>query len=110
MAEKRYKMINNKRLELTAEEIKFEDEKDKAWADGELDRKLEQIRENRKPLFVEADWQINKLNDAKGDSSKWIDYRIKLRDITKGVDTVDKAKNLLKQNDKKNYINFPTKP
>ena len=110
MAEKRYKMINGKRLELTAEENKFEDEKDKAWADGELDRKLEQIRENRKPLFVEADWQINKLNDAKGDSSKWIDYRIKLRDITKGVDTVDKAKNLLKQNDKKNYINFPTKP
>ena len=92
MAEKRYKMINGKRLELTAEEIKFEDEKDKAWADGELDRRLEKIREDRKPLFIEADWQINKLNDAKGDSSKWIDYRIKLRDITKGVDTVDKAK------------------
>ena len=92
MAEKRYKVINGKRLELTAEEIKFEDEKEKAWADDELNRKLREIREGRKPLFVEADWQINKLNDAKGDSSKWIAYRIKLRDITKGVDTVDKAK------------------
>ena len=92
MAEKRFKMINGKRLELTAEEIKFEDEKDKAWADGELDRRLEQIRENRTPLFKEADWQINKLNDSKGDASKWIAYRIQLRDITKNVDTVEKAK------------------
>ena len=54
--------------------------------------KLDAIRQVREPLLLEADWQINKLNDSKSDASKWIAYRIKLRDITKGVDTVDKAK------------------
>ena len=86
------KMVNGKEVELTADEIKELEARDKEWADGELDRRLEEIREVRRPLFVEADWQINKLNDSKGDASKWIAYRIELRDITKGVDTVDKAK------------------
>ena len=86
------KMVNGKEVELTADEIKELEARDKEWADGELDRRLDEIREVRKPLFVEADWQINKLNDSKGDASKWIAYRIELRDITKGVDTVEKAK------------------
>ena len=104
------KMVNGVEVKLTADEIKELEARDKTWADGELERRLDEIREVRTPLFVEADWQINKLNDAKGDSSKWIAYRIELRDVTKGIDTVDKAKTLLKQNDKNDYINFPTKP
>ena len=104
------KLVNGNVVKLTADEIKERDAIAKDWNDSELDRRLDEIREVRTPLFVEADWQINKLNDAKGDSSKWIAYRIELRDVTKGVDTVDKAKNLLKQNDKNDYINFPTKP
>ena len=104
------KLVNGNVVKLTADEIKERDAIAKDWKDGELDRKIEEIREVRTPLFVEADWQINKLNDAKGDSSKWIAYRIELRDETKGIDTVDKAKTLLKQNDKNDYINFPTKP
>ena len=86
------KMLNGNVVKLTDDEKKWLESRDKEWADGELDRRLHEIRENRKPLFIEADWQINKLNDAKGDSSKWIAYRIKLRDITKVVDTVAKAK------------------
>ena len=105
-----HKMVNDKKVELTADEIKELEARDKEWANGELDRQLNAIRQVREPLFLEADWQINKLNDSKGDASKWIAYRIELRDVTKGVDTVDKAKNLLKQNDKNDYINFPTKP
>ena len=88
----KYKMVNGKEVELTADEIKELEARDKEWADGELDRQLDAIREARRPLFIEADWQINKLNDSKGDASKWIAYRIELRDITKGIDTVDKAK------------------
>ena len=88
----KYKIVNDKRVELTADEIKELEARDKEWANGELDRQLDAIRQVREPLFLEADWQINKLNDSKGDASKWIAYRIKLRDITKGVDTVDKAK------------------
>ena len=86
------KMVNGKEVELTADEIKELEARDKAWAKGELDRQLDAIRQVREPLLLEADWQINKLNDSKGDASKWIAYRIELRDITKGVDTVDKAK------------------
>ena len=88
----KYKIVNDKRVELTADEIKELEARDKEWANGELDRQLDAIRQVREPLFLEADWQINKLNDSKGDASKWIAYRIELRDITKGVDTVDKAK------------------
>ena len=88
----KYKMVNGKQVELTADEIKELEARDKEWANGELDRRLDAIREVRTPLFLEADCQINKLNDSKGDASKWIAYRIKLRDVTKGVDTVDKAK------------------
>ena len=87
-----HKMVNDKKVELTADEIKELEARDKEWANGELDRQLNAIRQVREPLFLEADWQINKLNDSKGDASKWIAYRIELRDITKGVDTVDKAK------------------
>lgn len=86
------KMVNGKEVELTADEIKELEARDKEWAKGELDRQLDAIRQVREPLLLEADWQINKLNDSKGDASKWIAYRIELRDITKGVDTVDKAK------------------
>ena len=88
----KFKMVNDKEVELTADEIKELEARDVEYAKGELDRRLEAIRELRRPLFIEADWQINKLNDSKGDASKWIAYRIKLRDITKGVDTVNKAK------------------
>ena len=88
----KYKVVNDKKVELTADEIKELEARDKEWAKGELDRQLDAIRQVREPLLLEADWQINKLNDSKSDASKWIAYRIKLRDITKGVDTVDKAK------------------
>jgi hypothetical protein len=88
----KYKMVNDKKVELTADEIKELEARDVEWAKGELDRQLDAIRQVREPLLLEADWQINKLNDSKGDASKWIAYRIKLRDITKDVDTVDKAK------------------
>ena len=88
----KFKIVNDKKVELTADEIKELEARDKEWAKGELDRQLDAIRQVREPLLLEADWQINKLNDSKGDASKWIAYRIELRDITKGVDTVDKAK------------------
>ena len=88
----KYKVVNNKKVELTADEIKELEARDVEWAKGELDRQLDAIRQVREPLLLEADWQINKLNDSKSDASKWIAYRIKLRDITKDVDTVDKAK------------------
>ena len=107
---KLYKMVNGERIELSAEETKDREAEEKAWADGEKDRNLDAIRNVRKPLLIECDWEINKLEDAGGDASKWRAYRIELRDVTKPLDTVEKTRTVLKTNDKNEYINFPKKP
>ena len=54
------------------------------------------LRAERKPLLEEADWEINKLFDSDGDTSKWKTYRQALRDITKASDIYD--------------VTWPTKP
>ncbi len=107
---KLYKMVNGERIELSAEETKAREVEEKEWADGEKDRNLDAIRNVRKPLLIECDWEINKLEDAGGDASKWRAYRIELRDVTKPLDTVEKTRTVLKTNDKNEYINFPKKP
>jgi len=83
------KMVNGKEVELTADEIKDLEARDKEWAKGELDRLLGFIRRERTNLLAECDWMG--MSDVTM-SSEWKTYRQKLRDITKGVDTVDKAK------------------
>jgi len=45
-------------------------------------RKIDELSVLRQPLLVEADVEINKLEDASGDSSAWRTYRQALRDIT----------------------------
>ena len=83
------KMVNGKEVELTADEIKELEARDKTWADGEYDRLMANIRQERTNLLAECDWMG--MSDTTM-SDAWKTYRQKLRDITKGVDTVDKAK------------------
>ena len=83
------KMVNGVKVELTADEIKELEARDKAWADGEYDRLMVSIRQERTGLLAECDWMG--MSDVTM-SADWKTYRQKLRDITKGVDTVDKAK------------------
>lgn len=85
----KYKMVNGKEVELTADEIKELEARDKEWADGEYDRLMFSIRQERTNLLAECDWMG--MSDLTM-SDAWKTYRQKLRDITKGVDTVDKAK------------------
>ena len=85
----KYKMVNGKEVELTAEEIKDLEARDTEWAKGELDRLMASIRQERTSLLAECDWMA--MSDTTM-SAEWKTYRQKLRDITKGVDTVDKAK------------------
>ena len=85
----KYKMVNGKQVELTADEIKELEARDKTWADGEYDRLMESIRKERTDLLIECDWMG--MSDLTM-SAEWKTYRQKLRDITKDVDTVDKAK------------------
>jgi hypothetical protein len=54
------------------------------------------LRLERKSLLEEADWQINKLEDAGSSTSDWKTYRQALRDITEASDIYD--------------VTWPTKP
>jgi len=83
------KMVNNKEVELTADEISALEKRDKEWSDGEYDRLMASIRQERTDLLADCDWMG--MSDVTM-SADWKTYRQKLRDITKGVDTVDKAK------------------
>ena len=84
-----YKMVNGSKVELTADETKAREAEEKAWAEGEYDRLMVSIRQERTNLLAECDWMgMSDLTMA----DAWKTYRQKLRDITKDVDTVDKAK------------------
>ena len=76
----KYKMVNNKLVELTADELKEREAKQKAWADGQADRDLADLREQRNNLLAETDWMAN--SDVTM-SDEWKTYRQSLRDITK---------------------------
>ena len=85
----KHKMVNDKEVELTADEIKDLKARDVEYAKGELDRLMAIIRTERTNLLAECDWMG--MSDTTM-PAEWKTYRQKLRDITKDVDTVDKAK------------------
>ena len=103
----RYKMVNDERIELSAEENKIRDAEEKAWADGEKDRNLAQIRSVRLGMLEETDFYG--MSDVTM-SSDMKTYRQALRDITNGLDTVEKTRTKLEQDSDGFYKNFPTKP
>jgi len=93
----RYKQIGNTRVQLTAEEEAVVDAREKAWSDGELNRELGFLRTKRNELLKSTDWWGASDNTMTSDQTK---YRKDLRDLTNGLDTVDKVKN----------VTWPTKP
>ena len=93
----RYHQINNKQIAFTAEEEAAQDAQEKAWNDNALSRALTNVRITRNNLLAETDFyalgDVTMSNDMKT-------YRQELRDITNGLDTVDKC----------NAVTWPTKP
>ena len=92
--------INNTVRDMTAEEQAAYDARQVTPLSA-LNQSLSDLRENRNKLLQECDWI--ELNNAPLTSSKkteWQTYRTKLRDITNGLDTVDKVK----------AVTWPTKP
>jgi len=102
-----YKMVNGERIELSAEETKAREAEEKAWSDGEKDRNLAQIRSVRLGMLEETDFYG--MSDVTM-SSDMKTYRQALRDITNGLDTVEKTRTKLEQDSDGSYKNFPTKP
>ena len=93
----RYHNINGVRVQFTAEEETARDNEETAWTNGEVNRELNKLRERRNVLLVETDYLA--LSD-KTLASNMATYRQQLRDLTSGLDTVDKINN----------VTWPTKP
>ena len=76
---KLYKFVNGEKTELSAEEIKIREAEEKAYADGEKDRNLAQIRSVRLRMLEETDFYG--MSDVTM-SSDMKTYRQALRYIT----------------------------
>jgi len=92
----RYKLLDDKKIQYTAEEEALADAEAKTWLDGQADRDLAELRSQRNILISETDYmglQDVTMSDA------WKIYRQQLRDITKTYQSMS---------DKD--FTFPTKP
>ena len=83
------------RVQFTAEEETARDAEEKAWADGALDRALQNLRDKRDNLLAKTDWTSSSDLTM---STEMKEYRQKLRDAPSGLDTVEKV----------NAYTFPT--
>ena len=91
------KYVDGVLVDLTTEEENFRNQEIAEWNNAALDRALNILRIKRNNLLVETDWIANSdvtMND------EWKNYRTQLRDITNGLDTVEKVE----------AVEFPTKP
>ena len=93
----RYHNINRVRVQFTAEEETARDAEEKAWADGQLNRDLFELRQKRNRLLAETDYFALSDNTLADNMKK---YRQDLRDLTTGLDTTTKVAN----------VTWPTKP
>ena len=93
----RYHNINGNRVQFTEAEETARDAEEAAWADGALARALANMRSRRNQLLAKTDFYA--LSDVTL-SSDMTTYRQALRDLTDGLDTVEKVNNKT----------YPTKP
>ena len=98
-----YKMVNDKRVQLTDEEQKVKDAEAKAWNDDATNRRMAELRRQRNELLAETDWMANSDVTI---SDEWKKYRQALRDITKQTPSSDE----IDTNGLYTSITFPTKP
>ena len=73
-----------------------------------IDESMIQLRMVRNDLLAQSDWMT--FSDSPTMSDEWKKYGQELRDITKGLDSVAKVVEKLKQDKDGNLVNFPTKP
>ena len=100
-------LINGIEIPMTAEEISARQAEETAWNNGALNRALEYLRIHRNKLLSETDHFA--LSDVTM-SSAMTTYRQALRDLTNGLDTVEKVNTKLETNEDGSWKNFPTKP
>ena len=94
-----HKLVDGVKIALTAEEETAFAARMKAWEDGAFDRSIVDLREKRNVLLAETDWR-DLPSYAGPKQAEWRVYRQSLRDMTSGLDTVEKV----------NAATFPTEP
>ena len=93
----RFHNINGVKVQFTAEEETARDAEEAAWANGQLDRDLLKLRDERNRLLAETDYFGASDQTMSGGMTT---YRQDLRDLPSGLDTVEKVAN----------VTWPTKP
>ena len=93
----RFKLVNGVQVRLTAEEEAARDAEEAAWTAGAFDRAIANLRAERDRKIAATDYHALSDNTM---SAEMTTYRQALRDITNGLDTVEKVNN----------VTWPTKP
>ena len=85
----RHKMVNGVRVDFTPEEEVARDAEEAAWAAGQFDRDISELRNDRNRKLSSTDWyglQDVTMSDA------MTAYRQDLRDLPAGLTTVEEVK------------------
>ena len=94
-----YKNVNGIKVQMSSSEETARLAEEKEWNDGAFDRALEELRIKRNELLAESDWTQSRDVTLTKDTD-WKTYRQSLRDITKGLTTLDDI----------DKVTWPTKP
>ena len=96
-SEYKYDYVNGVKVELTAEQIKAYEDRDKIWEADKPNRDLRRIKEIRLEKLVETDWWVLRGNMTEAQST----YRQNLRDIPQNYSEADYDE-LLSRDENKN--------
>lgn len=82
-------------IDLTIEEIAQRKIDEQAWLAGAFNRAIFDLRNKRNKLLAESDYIVlpdSSIPSAK--KSEWMTYRTALRNLTQGLDTIEKINNV----------------
>ena len=96
----RTKIVDGVEIKLTTVEEAQRDQEETDW-NNDFDRIIKELRDKRNKLLSDSDWEVTMAKE-KGTtlSASFKNWRQELRDITNGLDTVEKVE----------AVEFPTKP
>jgi len=94
-----FALLGGKSIPLTEEEEKVLQARAKLFDDNRVERARDILRTDRIKLLFASDWR-DLPSYAGSDQAEWRTYRQELRDLTTGLDTVEKV----------NAVTWPTKP
>ena len=90
-----HKLVDGKVVYLTPQEILERNNEAVRWQQGAFDRAMSALRSKRNQLLKDCDYTIlqdSVLTPAK--KSEWMNYRTALRNLTQGLDTIEKVNNV----------------